>query len=187
MSQFRLPGLGWRYPLSLPCRSTRLPRHACSFYAANGVDVKDILRSGERMGTYYLEAGANQRPSRVIYDRQHSSIMDTPPEAYDWEKILAGASWFHLTGITPALSLNTAQVSLQAVKAARRLGLTVSCDYNYRKNLWKYGKSASEVMRELVQYVDIGFANEEDCQKALGITLPDQRLAGRGGIGEIGF
>ncbi|MCX6033804.1 MAG: sugar kinase [Chloroflexi bacterium] len=140
-----------------------------------GVDVNDILRQGERMGTYYYEAGANQRPSYVVYDRKHSSIMDASPDAYDWTRLLEGARWFHITGITPALSANVAQVALQAVETAHRRGLTVSCDYNYRKNLWKYGKSASEVMCELVQYVDIGIANEEDCQYALGITLESGR------------
>ncbi len=136
-----------------------------------GVDVDGIIRQGERMGIYYLEAGANQRPSRVIYDRQHSAIMDAPPEAYDWSRTFEGAGWFHITGITPALSANSARVALQAVQTAHEKGLTVSCDYNYRKNLWKYGKPASEVMRELVQFVDVGIANEEDCQYALGITL----------------
>ena len=135
-----------------------------------GVDVDGIIRRGERMGTYYYEAGANQRPSVVVYDRQHSSIMDAPPEAYDWSRIFEGAGWFHITGITPALSANSASVALQAVEVAHKKGLTVSCDYNYRKNLWKYSKTASEVMLELVQWVDIGIANEEDCQYALGIT-----------------
>jgi 2-dehydro-3-deoxygluconokinase len=136
-----------------------------------GVDVDGILRQGERMGTYYFEVGANQRPSMVVYDRQHSAIMDAPPEAYDWTRLFEGASWFHITGITPALSANSARVALRAVEIAHQKGLTVSCDYNYRKNLWKYGKPASEVMRKLVQYVDVGIANEEDCQYALGITL----------------
>ena len=135
-----------------------------------GVDVDGIIRRGERLGIYYYEAGANQRPSRVVYDRQHSSIMDAPPEAYDWPRAFEGAGWFHITGITPALSANSARVALQAVQIAHEKGLTVSCDYNYRKNLWKYGRPASEVMRELVQFVDVGIANEEDCQYALGIT-----------------
>jgi 2-dehydro-3-deoxygluconokinase len=148
--------------------------NACiSFLRGKGVDVNGILRQGERMGTYYYEAGANQRPSTVVYDRQHSSIMEASPEAYDWSRLLDGAGWFHITGITPALSANAARVAMQAVESAHRMGLTVSCDYNYRKNLWKYGKSAGEVMRELVQNVDIGIANEEDCQYALGIALDD--------------
>jgi 2-dehydro-3-deoxygluconokinase len=154
---------------------TALPNNplgeACAaFLRGRGVDVSGILRQGERMGTYYFEAGANQRPSRVIYDRLHSSIMDASPDAFNWTQLFKGAGWFHITGITPALSENTARISLQAVKAARKLGLMVSCDYNYRKNLWKYGKTAPEVMTELVGQVDIGIANEEDCQLALGIT-----------------
>jgi 2-dehydro-3-deoxygluconokinase len=127
------------------------------------------------MGTYYYEAGANQRPSRVVYDRNHSSLMEAPPEAYDWSRLFEEAGWLHITGITPALSANAALVAMQAVESAHKKGLTVSCDYNYRKNLWKYGKPASEVMRELVEHVDVGIANEEDCQHALGITLEGKR------------
>jgi 2-dehydro-3-deoxygluconokinase len=154
---------------------TALPNNplgdACvAFLRGRGVDVSGILRQGERLGTYYYEAGANQRPSRVIYDRLHSSIMDASPNAFNWARLFKGSGWFHITGITPALSENAARISLQAVEAARKLGLTVSCDYNYRKNLWKYGKSAPQVMTELVGQVDIGIANEEDCQLALGIT-----------------
>jgi 2-dehydro-3-deoxygluconokinase len=159
---------------------TALPQNALgdacvAFLRGRGVDVTGILRQGERLGTYYFEAGASQRPSRVIYDRLHSSIMDALPGVFDWERLLEGVGWFHITGITPALSENAAQISLQAVKAARRLGLIVSCDYNYRKNLWKYGKTAPQVMTELVRQVDIGIANEEDCQRALGITLEGGR------------
>ena len=149
---------------------------ACvSYLRGRGVDVAGILRQGERLGIYYFEAGANQRPSRVVYDRLHSSIMDVSPESFDWNRLLEGADWFHITGITPALSENAAYISLQAVKAARRLGLTVSCDYNYRKNLWRYGKTAPQIMTELVRQVDVGIANEEDCQHALGITLEGRR------------
>ncbi|MHB8135131.1 MAG: PfkB family carbohydrate kinase [Anaerolineaceae bacterium] len=149
---------------------------AClGFLKGKGVEVKDVLRLGQRMGTYYLEAGANQRTSLVVYDRQHSSIMDAPPESYNWPGLFEGASWFHITGITPALSENAATVTLQAMRTAHEMGLTVSCDYNYRKNLWKYGKPASEVMRDLVKYVDIGIANEEDCQCALGIKVESDR------------
>jgi 2-dehydro-3-deoxygluconokinase len=145
---------------------------ACvAFLRGRGVDVTGILRQGERMGAYYYEAGANQRPSRVVYDRLHSSIMEASPEAFNWTRLFEGAGWFHITGITPALGENAARASLQAVEIAHRLGLTVSCDYNYRKNLWKYGKAAAEVMTGLVRQVDIGIANEEDCQLALGITL----------------
>jgi 2-dehydro-3-deoxygluconokinase len=126
------------------------------------------------MGIYYHEAGANQKPSLVIYDRAHSSIMDALPSIFDWEKILDGAAWFHITGITPALSANTAEISYLAMKAAHDLGITISCDYNFRKNLWKYGKSAPQVMAELVALADVGIANEEDCQRALGISMQDE-------------
>ncbi|MDX1555086.1 MAG: sugar kinase [Xanthomonadales bacterium] len=135
-----------------------------------GVDTGHIRRSGERMGIYFLEAGANQRPSKVIYDRAESSISQCGPGDFDWEKVFQGAKWFHITGITPALSQSAADLSLEAVKAARDMGVTVSCDFNFRGKLWKYGKAAPEVMRELVRYVDVGIANEEDCQKSLGIT-----------------
>lgn len=145
---------------------------ACiSFLRGKGVDTSMILRTGSRMGLYYLETGADQRPSKVIYDRSPSAIMEAAPNSIDWEKTLEGASWFHVTGITPALSISTAEMALAAMKTARRKGLIVSCDYNFRKNLWKYGKKAAEVMPELVSLADVGIANEEDCQLALGIAL----------------
>ncbi|MBI3665645.1 MAG: sugar kinase [Acidobacteria bacterium] len=133
------------------------------------VDTNCIVRRPGRMGIYYLETGANQRPSKVVYDRDYASIAIAPPGTIDWDKAFDGATWFHITGITPALSATAAELSLEAAAKARRRGLTVSCDFNYRKNLWKYGMTAPEVMRELVQFVDIGIANEEDCQKALGV------------------
>jgi 2-dehydro-3-deoxygluconokinase len=134
-----------------------------------GVDTSKILRAKGRMGVYYVEAGANQRPSKVVYDRDGTSIALAKPGDIDWDAVFAGAGWFHITGITPALSASAAALALESVGKAREKGLTVSCDLNYRKNLWKYGKSAAEVMRELVKFVDIGIANEEDCQMALGI------------------
>ncbi len=136
-----------------------------------GVDTGHILRRGERMGIYFLENGANQRPSNVVYDRSHAAIATVQASDFDWESIFENAGWFHITGITPALSESAADLSLAAVREARARGLTVSCDYNYRKKLWKYGKSAPEVMRELVQFVDVGIANEEDCQRSLGVTV----------------
>jgi len=139
-----------------------------------GIDTRFIVRGGERLGTYYLETGANQRSSLVVYDRANSSFAATGPDAYDWDAIFEGAAWFHITGITPAVSQQAADVALAAVTKAREMGLTVSCDYNYRKNLWKYGKNAIEVMTGLVEKVDIGIANEEDCQLALGITIDDR-------------
>ncbi|HEX9109774.1 MAG TPA: sugar kinase [Longimicrobiales bacterium] len=134
-----------------------------------GVDVSRVLRAGERIGIYYLDPGANQRASKVTYDRSGSSIATAKPGDFDWDAILEGAGWFHVTGVTPAISASTADLALEGARAARSKGLTVSCDYNYRKNLWKYGRKAPEVMRELVSLVDVGIANEEDCQKALGI------------------
>lgn len=135
-----------------------------------GVQTDKIIRQGERTGIYYLETGSNARPSNVIYDRAGSSICDAQPGDFDWDDIFNGAKWFHFTGITPALSESAAELTLEAVKAAKAKGVKVSCDFNYRGKLWKYGKSAPEVMRELVKYVDVGIANEEDCQKSLGIT-----------------
>ena len=134
-----------------------------------GVDTSRIVRGKGRMGVYYLEAGANQRASKVVYDRANSAIALAKPGDIDWDRALDGAGWFHITGITPAISASAAELSLESMRKAREKGLTVSCDLNYRKNLWKYGKSAAEVMRELVQYVDIAIANEEDVQMALGI------------------
>jgi 2-dehydro-3-deoxygluconokinase len=138
-----------------------------------GVDTSLIIRDGERMGIYFLEAGANQRPSRVIYDRANSAIATADPASIDWNHIFEGASWFHITGITPALSQSAAALSLKAAQSAKEKGITVSCDYNFRKKLWKYGLNAPEVMSDLVRYVDIGIANEEDCQRSLGISVQE--------------
>jgi 2-dehydro-3-deoxygluconokinase len=145
---------------------------ACiSFLKSRSIDTSLIVRAGERMGIYFLEAGANQRPSVVVYDRSGAAIAGYDPMNVDWDSVFAGADWFHITGITPALSQKAADLSLLAVRQASEHGLTISCDYNYRKNLWKYGKKATEVMPEIVQYVDIGIASEEDCQDTLGIRL----------------
>ncbi len=135
-----------------------------------GVDTGRIVRGEGRMGIYYLEGGLNQLPSKVIYDRAFSAIALAKPGDIDWEKALAGIGWFHITGITPAISESAMELSLEAVREAKKRGITVSCDLNYRKNLWKYGKKADEVMRELVKYTDVAIANEEDVQKSLGIT-----------------
>ena len=135
------------------------------------VDTAQIVRSGSRIGIYFLETGSNQRPSKVVYDRAHSSICEAGPGDFDWRAIFKGAKWFHITGITPALSQSAADLSLEACIAAREQGVTVSCDFNFRGKLWKYGKSAPDVMRELVKYVDVGIANEEDCQKCLDIHV----------------
>jgi 2-dehydro-3-deoxygluconokinase len=134
-----------------------------------GIDTSCIKRQGERLGVYFLENGANQRPSRVTYDRAGSSISTAKASDFDWDAVFAGADWFHISGVTPAISASAAELSIAAAKAARERKLTVSCDYNYRKNLWKYGKKTPDVMRELVSHATVGIANEEDCQKALGI------------------
>lgn len=134
-----------------------------------GVDTSQIVRGKGRMGIYFVEPGANQRASKVVYDRENSAIALAKPGDIEWAKAFEGGTWFHITGITPAISQSAAALSLESIRAARDRGLTVSCDLNYRKNLWKYGKTAKEVMSGLVRDVDIGIANEEDCQAALGI------------------
>ena len=135
-----------------------------------GVSTGRIRRAKGRMGVYFVEGGANQLPSKVIYDRDNSAIALAKPGDIDWKNIFTGAAWFHITGITPAISQSAADLSIESVKAAKAAGCTVSCDLNYRKNLWKYGKTAAEVMGELTRYADVVIANEEDCQKALGIS-----------------
>ena len=134
-----------------------------------GVDVNDVIRGGNRLGIYFLETGAVSRGSKVIYDRAGSAIAQIEPGMIDWDKVLEGAGWFHWTGITPAISEGAANVCLEAVKKCNEKGITVSCDLNYRKNLWKWGKKASEVMPDLVACTDIVLGNEEDAQMALGI------------------
>lgn len=133
------------------------------------VETANIKRAKGRVGVYYVEAGANQRASKVVYDRDFSSLALAKPGDIDWNNAFTGANWFHITGITPALSSSCAELAVQSVQEAKRLGLTVSCDLNYRKNLWKYGKQPAEVMQGLMQHVDVAIANEEDCQMALGI------------------
>ena len=136
-----------------------------------GVDVSNIKMMDGRMGIYFLENGANQLPSKVVYDRAYSAIALAKPGDFDWDKVFEGVDWFHITGITPAISESAMELSLESVKVAKEKGITVSCDLNYRKNLWKYGKKAAEVMRELAKYVDVAIANEEDVQKSLEITV----------------
>ena len=138
---------------------------------AAGVDTSLITRGGDRIGIYFLEKGASQRPSKVIYDRAHSAIAEAVPADFDWQKIFDGADWFHVTGITPALSDNAAEITLAAAAAAKKAGLKVSCDLNYRKKLWSREK-ARRVMTELMKYVDIVIANEEDASDVFGITAP---------------
>ncbi|MBQ4156806.1 MAG: sugar kinase, partial [Clostridia bacterium] len=147
-----------------------------------GVDTKDIVKAPGRMGIYFLETGAVQRPSKVIYDREGSTISKAKVGDIDWKKAFDGATWFHITGITPAISESAKDLAIESVKAAKEMGLTVSCDLNYRKNLWKYGKTASEVMPEIVKYVDVIVANEEDVQKALGISSESAKSVDEGEI-----
>src|SRR5580704_7953232 len=134
-----------------------------------GVDTSHIVRAAGRLGVYYLEAGANQRPSRIVYDRDHSAMALAKPGDISWKHVFEGARWFHTSGITPALNSSAADLALESVGQARAAGLTVSCDLNYRKNLWKWGKTAREVMPELVKSAEVLIANEEDVQAALGM------------------
>ena len=134
-----------------------------------GVDTSSIVYGGERLGIYFLETGAVARASKVVYDRAHSSIADIKPGMINWKEVLKDAGWFHWTGITPALSQGAADACLEAIRTANEMGVTVSCDLNYRKNLWKYGKTASEVMPQLVEGCDVLLGNEEDAEKVFGI------------------
>ncbi len=153
---------------------TRLPDNdlgrACMMdLRKHGVGTDKILWGGERLGIYFLETGAVTRGSKVIYDRAHSSVSQIKPGMIDWEAVYEDACWFHWTGITPAISQDAADVCLEAIRKANSMGITVSCDLNYRKNLWNYGKTAGEVMPELVARTDIILGNEEDAEKVLGI------------------
>ena len=153
---------------------TRLPENdiaqACvKDLRKHGVKTDNIIYGGTRLGIYFLETGAVARASKVIYDRAHSAVSEIEPGMIDWDKVFEGAKWFHWTGITPAISQGAADVCLEAIKAANRLRLTVSCDLNYRKNLWKYGRTAAEVMPALVEGCDVILGNEEDAEKVFGI------------------
>jgi len=156
------------------CFVTRLPDNdlgkACRMELEKyEVDTSKITHGGERLGIYFLETGAVARPSKVIYDRAHSSFATVGSGLFDWDEIFRDANWFHWTGITPAISQGAADACLEAIKTANKKGITVSCDLNYRKNLWKYGKKANEVMPELVSGCDIVLGNEEDAGMVLGI------------------
>lgn len=165
---------------------TRLPKNEIAEWCISelrkyNVETNQILRGGERVGIYFLETGAVARPSKVVYDRAQSSIATVEKGMFNWKEILKDASWFHWTGITPALSQGAAEVCLEAIKTANEMGITVSCDLNYRKNLWKYGKSASEVMPELVEGCDIILGNEEDAEKVFGIKPEGFSVENTGG------
>lgn len=159
---------------------TKLPANPLGDAAVNhlrryGVQTEYIKRGGDRIGIYFLEMGASQRPSKVVYDRANSSVSQIKPGELDWESILDGASWFHVTGITPALGDSAAEVAIEAAKTAKSKGCTVSTDLNYRKKLWSPEK-ANRVMSELVKYVDVAIGNEEDADKVFGIKAPDSDI-----------
>ncbi|MCR4436610.1 MAG: sugar kinase [Clostridiales bacterium] len=161
---------------------TKLPKHEIGQAAVNelrrfGVHTNYIVRGGERIGIYFCEKGAAQRPSKVVYDRAHSSISEVGKEDFNWREIFEGAEWFHFTGITPALSDNCAQVCMDAAKAAKEAGVTVSVDLNYRKKLWS-GEKAGKVMGELIRYCDVVIANEEDAEKVFGIKAEETDITG---------
>ena len=161
---------------------TKLPKHEIGQAAVNslrqfGVDTSKIVRGGSRVGIYFLEKGASQRPSKVIYDRANSAIAAAAENDFDWNKIFDGVCWFHFTGITPALSDNAAKITMDAVKTARKKGLTISCDLNYRKNLWPREK-AGEVMGKLMPFVDLCIANEEDAADVFGIHAKNTDVTG---------
>ena len=143
-------------------------RAACRELMRYGVKTDNIVYTGDRLGIFFAEKGASQRPSKVIYDRKNSAIASVDPSSFDWEKIFDGADWFHITGITPALSDSLAKISVDAVKAAKKAGLTVSCDINYRSKLWSAQK-ARPVMTEILKYVDVCIGNEEDAEIVFGI------------------
>jgi 2-dehydro-3-deoxygluconokinase len=161
---------------------TKLPEHEIGQAAVNslrsfGVDTSNIVRGGDRIGIYYLEKGASQRASKVIYDRAASAVATASPADFDWEKIFHRADWFHFTGITPALSDNVAEICASACKAAKAAGLTVSCDLNYRKNLWSREK-AGQVMARLLEFTDVCIANEEDAGDVFGIKAENTNITG---------
>lgn len=163
-------GFGWpaRYTTVLPDKNP-ISESFLGEMRRFGVDVSTVVRGAGRFGIYFVENGANQRGSKVLYDREGSSIALAKQGAIDFARVFEGAGWFHITGITPAISASAAELSITSVQAAKAAGCTVSLDLNFRKNLWKYGKKASEVMPLLVEHTDVIIANEEDCQMALGI------------------
>jgi len=135
------------------------------------VDASHIARAPGRMGMYFVETGASQRPSKVLYDREHSALALAKSGAIDWKTALKEVAWFHVSGITPAISASAAELTLEAIRQARELGIQISCDLNFRKNLWKWGKTAHEVMPEMIKLSDVCIANEEDCQNCLNIHV----------------
>jgi 2-dehydro-3-deoxygluconokinase len=172
------------------CFVTKVPANPIGQAAINemrrcGVDTRFMQKGGERLGIYFLEKGASQRPSKVVYDRKLSAISQAQKRDFDWQTIFAGADWFHFTGITPALGDNVAEVVLEACRAAKAAGLRVSCDLNFRKNLWS-SERAGKVMATLMPNVDICIANEEDAEKVFGIRATDSDITG-GGLSHQGY
>ena len=172
------------------CFVTKLPTHEIGQSAVNslrkyGVDTSKIVRGGDRVGIYYCEKGASQRPSKVIYDRKYSAIATASEDDFDWDDIFSGADWFHFTGITPALSDNMAKITLEAVKAAKDNGLTVSCDLNFRKKLWTSEKACA-VMSDVLKHVDVCIANEEDAKDVFGIEAENTDVES-GKLNEEGY
>ena len=162
---------------------TRLPRNdvgdAClNFLRQYGVGIGHVVRGGDRLGIYFLEMGSAQRGSKVIYDRAGSALAAVQPGMVDWKAAFAGADWFHWTGITPAISEGAAQTCLEAARTAKEMGLTVSCDLNYRKKLWKWGQTPADVMPDLVSLCDVAVGNEEDADKVFGIKAPEADVTG---------
>lgn len=176
-------GINVSYITALP--DNVLGDRCIEFLKSKRVNTSSIIRGDGRMGIYFLETGANQRPSRVVYDRSYSAISQLDSKSVDWDAAFQNSTWFHISGITPAISEKTAELSFHAIMIAKEKGLTVSCDYNYRSKLWKYGKAAPEVMRPLVKHVDIGIANEEDCQKSLGIQINSNKWKSDVEAGEL--
>lgn len=172
------------------CFVTKLPKHEIGQAAVNelrryGVDTSCITRGGDRVGIYFCEKGAAQRPSKVIYDRAYSAISQAKKEDFDWNKIMEGAEWFHFTGITPALGDNVAEITMDAIVAAKKAGATVSVDLNYRKKLWSSEK-AGKVMESLTSYCDVVIANEEDAEKVFGIKAEGTDITG-GTLSDEGY
>ena len=159
---------------------TKVPAHEIGQCAVNtlrrfGVDTSGMVRGGDRLGIYFVEKGASQRPSKVIYDRAHAAIAEAVPSDFNWKEIFKGVDWFHFTGITPALGGHLPEICLEACKTAKEMGVTISCDLNFRKKLWT-SEQAGETMGELMPYVDVCIANEEDAKDVFGIAAPDTDL-----------
>ncbi len=171
--------LGHRVRYISVCPANEVGEAALAELRGRGVEVDHVIRRGDRLGIYYAESGSNQRPGKVIYDRAHSSMAEATVGDVDWDDALEDIEWFHITGITPALSAAAAELTLQAVRKAGEKGITVSLDLNFRAKLWNYGKTAPDVMAEIVPFVDVAIGNEEDCQKSLGMEVDADVGSGR--------